>query len=268
MQRLLVKDPALRISNAEEVMHAVDEAALSLEPHVGPALRSSYPASVVDRPTPGPSSLTTLSSGAGSLVSPSRTLAVRPRVRWFAFAGIVATAGIALFLSSKFGGDSSGSKERPSEAASQAPPTSRSSEGVPTSAPVAEPFSAAVIATESAKVAGDAGEADVAKDAPAEGAFSSRLPYDADGEVSLSLDSAPPGAELVLDGRVLGKTPYRGALPRTARRITLTLRLSGYKDRKLAVRPNGPIAEMINLNEKVQRSDNDDRDNSIDPFAE
>ncbi len=268
VQRLLVKDPALRISNAEEVMHAVDEAVLTLEPHVEPALRGGYPPSVFDTPKPAPSSLTTLSSGAGSLGSPSRSLAARPRARWFAFAGIVATAGVLLFLSSKFGDDSSSSKEPPSEAASQAPSTSRSSEEVPTSAPAAEPVAVAVIATESAKVAGDTGEASVAKDAPAEGEVSGRLPHDGDGKVSFSLDSTPPGAELVLDGRVLGKTPYRGALPRTARRLTLTLRLSGYKDRKLVVRPNGPIAEMLTLDEKVQRPDDDDRDNSINPFAE
>lgn len=63
------------------------------------------------------------------------------------------------------------------------------------------------------------------------------------GVRSLFLDSRPADAEVLLDGRLLGKTPLRG-LSITTRGSTLLVRKAGYMDRHL---PIGPGKESLLL---------------------
>ena len=57
----------------------------------------------------------------------------------------------------------------------------------------------------------------------------------------------PSGAKLLRDGTVLGKTPYRGTLPRGDRATKLVLQLPGHRDYSITVRPNATIKESVKL---------------------
>jgi len=71
-----------------------------------------------------------------------------------------------------------------------------------------------------------------------------------------------------LAGSVLGKTPFRGTLPHGERDLTLVVRLRGYSDRTIVVRPDQPISKTIKLVAipKVQPPRN--RDYSVNPFSQ
>jgi hypothetical protein len=78
----------------------------------------------------------------------------------------------------------------------------------------------------------------------------------------------------VLDGDVLGTTPYRGALPRRDREIKLVVRLAGYADRIVVARESQPIRERVALVRKAApppapapaKGAKSDRDRSVNPF--
>jgi len=57
----------------------------------------------------------------------------------------------------------------------------------------------------------------------------------------------PPGAEVVRDGNVIGKTPYRDTLLRTGRDVRLVLRLRGYQPHPLTVHTTEPSSQNIKL---------------------
>jgi hypothetical protein len=84
--------------------------------------------------------------------------------------------------------------------------------------------------------------------------------------VDVLVESTPPGAQLVLNGVVLGKTPYRGALPRRTAEAALVLRLAGYADKTITVRPDHEIRERIKL-AKTVRNPIPERDQSLNPFS-
>jgi serine/threonine protein kinase len=78
--------------------------------------------------------------------------------------------------------------------------------------------------------------------------------------IDVYVESVPSGAQLLLGGAVLGRTPYRGTLEQRTGEIAFVLRLSGYADRTVTVRGSQPISERIKL-VKV-------RDQSVNPFAQ
>lgn len=84
--------------------------------------------------------------------------------------------------------------------------------------------------------------------------------------IDVLVESTPPGAQLLLNGVVLGKTPYRGALPRQTAEATLVLRLAGYADKTITVRPDHEIHERIKL-ARTARNPIPERDQSLNPFA-
>lgn len=69
--------------------------------------------------------------------------------------------------------------------------------------------------------------------------------------VDVAIDSIPPGAQVVLDGTVLGTTPYHGALPRGDREARLVVRLAGYADKVVVARASQPTAERVTLVRKI-----------------
>jgi serine/threonine protein kinase len=78
--------------------------------------------------------------------------------------------------------------------------------------------------------------------------------------IDVLVESVPRGAQVVLDGVVLGRTPYRGSLVRRTGDVALVLRLSGYADKTVTVRGSQSISERVKLVKE--------RDKSWNPFAQ
>jgi len=72
------------------------------------------------------------------------------------------------------------------------------------------------------------------------------IPSD-DATVDVSIDTTPPGAKVVLDGVVLGTTPYRGKLPRSDRQLKLAISLADHVDEIVAVDASRPITRHVHL---------------------
>ena len=87
--------------------------------------------------------------------------------------------------------------------------------------------------------------------------------------VAIAIESAPPGAQVVLDNEPVGTTPYRGTVARRDREGKLVVRLSGYADRIVIVRESQPIIERVTLVRKAAAAPakpKTDRDRSVNPF--
>ena len=88
--------------------------------------------------------------------------------------------------------------------------------------------------------------------------------------IDVAIDSKPIGAEVVLDGVVLGKTPYHGTLPRKDDAIALIVRLAGYTETKIDARANAPITQTVKLDKlrvRVAPHPSAGRDDSVNPFG-
>jgi hypothetical protein len=72
-------------------------------------------------------------------------------------------------------------------------------------------------------------------------------PTPAPTTVEVVLTSSPSGAEVVRDGNVIGKTPFRGALRRTDRDVKLVLRLRGHRDHPITVHTSAPSKQLVKL---------------------
>jgi hypothetical protein len=87
--------------------------------------------------------------------------------------------------------------------------------------------------------------------------------------VEVTVDSVPVGAQVLLAGAVLGKTPFHGTLPRREGDITLVLRLAGYLDRSVVVHADQPINQHIKLvRPTLTRPPRTNRDQSVNPFGD
>ena len=69
----------------------------------------------------------------------------------------------------------------------------------------------------------------------------------------------------MLNGSVIGKTPYRGAQSRRTGDVTLVLKLSGYADKTVTVRSDQAIHQRVEL-VKVPARNIPKRDQSVNPF--
>lgn len=65
--------------------------------------------------------------------------------------------------------------------------------------------------------------------------------------VDVSIDTTPSGARLFLDGALLGTTPYRGTLPRSDRRLELTISSADHVDEVITIDASRPVARHIHL---------------------
>src|SRR5262249_43937454 len=86
--------------------------------------------------------------------------------------------------------------------------------------------------------------------------------------VDVELDSSPPGADVVLDGALLGTTPFRGTITRRDRAVRLGVHLAGYADRTVVARASQSIAERVTLVRKPGSASKprSDGDRSVNPF--
>ena len=74
----------------------------------------------------------------------------------------------------------------------------------------------------------------------------------------MSLESVPPGAQVLIDGTVIGKTPYHGAIEQRTGNVAFVLRLAGYAEKTVTAPRNKPISERVKLVKP--------RDQSVNPF--
>jgi eukaryotic-like serine/threonine-protein kinase len=91
--------------------------------------------------------------------------------------------------------------------------------------------------------------------------------------IDVAVDSVPAGAQVLLAGTVLGKTPFHGTLPRRNGDVTLTVRLAGYADKSVAVRADHAVTETIKLVRSATspppaRPRKTNRDQSVNPFGD
>ena len=81
--------------------------------------------------------------------------------------------------------------------------------------------------------------------------------------VDVAVETAPPGATVELAGKVVGKTPFHGTLPRRDGYVPLVVRLEGYADRSVSVRADRAISTRVDL-VAVPRAPS--RDRGVNPF--
>jgi eukaryotic-like serine/threonine-protein kinase len=84
--------------------------------------------------------------------------------------------------------------------------------------------------------------------------------------LEVAIDSVPAGAQVLLDGAVLGTTPYRGAIPRRRGDATLVVRLAGYVDKRVVAHGDKPVQEKLKLRPTAVRPAAGDKDQSVNPF--
>jgi len=68
--------------------------------------------------------------------------------------------------------------------------------------------------------------------------------------VTLSIDTAPPGAEVIdSDGNVLGNTPFQGRFPAGSGTARLSLQKEGFRERRLTL----PLEQDQKLSVKLEK---------------
>lgn len=87
-------------------------------------------------------------------------------------------------------------------------------------------------------------------------------------KIDIEVDSVPAGAQVLVDGAVLGKTPFHGALPSRSGTTTVVLRLDGYGEKRVVVRGDQPVKERVKLGRLAPARRDADRDKSVNPFDE
>jgi hypothetical protein len=85
--------------------------------------------------------------------------------------------------------------------------------------------------------------------------------------VDVSVESVPSGAQVMLAGTVLGKTPFHGTLPHRNGDVTLLVRLAGYVDRSVVARAGQPISIKL-VKVAPARPPRGNRDQSVNPFGD
>jgi serine/threonine protein kinase len=82
--------------------------------------------------------------------------------------------------------------------------------------------------------------------------------------IDVEIDSEPAGAQVVLEGRVLGTTPFVRTLPRRDHGFRLEIRRAGYVSQKVVVGSSRPIS--VALVRDRSPSSPADRDRIVNPF--
>jgi hypothetical protein len=275
IQQLLAKSPAQRTQNAEAVIRAID--AITTE--------RAHPASVTGSGARAPvtsPSMTTL-SGAASTTRPIPTVPSRGRSRWLALAagGTVLAGIVAVAVVAQGGGDGATkivSYDSVSHAAAAPKPVPAGSVAAPT-APVPAPSTKSPGEGPAAPAAPAPARVEPARPAPASppavtaqrAHVEPAAPHPAApaATVEASVDSVPEGAQVLLGGAVIGKTPFHGTLPRRDGDVTLVLRLAGYTDKSVVVRADHAVSEHIKLVRPAPgRPPKTNRDQSVNPFGD
>jgi len=266
VDRLLAKAPADRVQTAEDLIRAID--AIVVEPPVAAMVSSGGVRLAMAAPTH-----TTL-SGAASTTQPSmrerRTVALV-----IATAAVIAVLVVALVTGR--------SRDAGPIAAQPAPSAPAPSAEPPPSRPASEP-KAAVVGARVVEPAAPARPDDppatteAMAPEPARSDATSPVPGKAEVpapplrvapappalvEVDVAIETTPPGATVELAGKLVGKTPFHGRLPRRDGSVPLIVRLEGYADKTLSVHADRAISARVDL---VAAPRVPSRDRGVNPF--
>ncbi len=228
--RFLEKDPAKRPASVTEGLRALEDAARGLGVPV-PIARTSGMATPTPAPsltggprTPSPdgsvgslptlAATDTLNDLRGSVLGAPPSKPARSGLV-LGLAGLAIAGAAALIVVKVMGGD-------------RAP-----------NASLAQPGRVAPV---------DAATRAPSPDAAAAVAISSlRRPDAAPVTVKVDLEGTPPGAEVVLDGRVLGRVPGPITLVRSELQVSLEIRARGYRTTRLLVTPSADDTRQVKL---------------------
>ncbi|MEO7731050.1 MAG: serine/threonine-protein kinase [Kofleriaceae bacterium] len=290
--RLLMKAPAQRVQTADELIRGID--AIVGGRGSGPMVTSASA-----RPAPAAPSMTTLSGAATTSESHPMPMLRGRRSRVLAIgAGVVAAmVVVALVVVATGTSDPArpGVTSRSTAAMRASSPTTPVTVA-PDPAPAPALPAAAPAAPTTAPAAPDPAPAPAAPDpaptpAPPDPAATPAAPTPAaqplpkpvarptpppaapvgDAKVDIDLDSVPAGAQVLLGGVVVGKTPFRGTLPRRPGDSAMVIRLEGYADRRVMLRADAALHErikLVRLPPPTTKPSRKDRDKSVNPFAE
>ena len=85
--------------------------------------------------------------------------------------------------------------------------------------------------------------------------------------ITVAIDSDPPGAQVIVGGRVLGITPYHGELARQAHDVRFVIRLAAYAERVVVANASQAISERVKLvRSGTRKPTRPDPDRTINPF--
>ena len=223
--QLLAKSPADRPQTAEQLIQMIDSVASQIVTGTQLALRGSMPV------MPAVQTPTTLSGAAQSVTTTGggrgRTVLIS------AIAAAVIGAAVIVFTV--------GSSSSPVE------PTAASA---PVTAPLA-PTPAPPTPTPAPPVA-------AVEPTPAP-----VPPPVTPATVELSISSTPAGADVIVDGKRLGTTPYKGTLPKADGDVKVTIRKGGFMDKLVTVSASAAINQTVKLDPKPRAQN---RDQSVNPF--
>jgi serine/threonine protein kinase len=260
VQRMLVKDPAQRMQSCEELIHAVDLATGGAQYRTGPRAPSHGPPLPTSPAIPPP---TTLSGAAqayqtgghyGHGTGPGTLPPQKSKTPIFVgLAAVLVIGGVIAIVATQGGGQKTKTETETGVASAKDPDPVDPPPDPP-------PQPAANIDAAAAQPAADIDAGAVAPPDPIQASIDAKIA------------STPPGATLLQNGKAIGKTPFTGSFPQGDGEITLVVKLSGYKDGKMVLRPSGPIDTSIKLEKKRGGGGGgrtgEDRDQSVNPFGD
>ncbi len=256
VQRLLVKDPAQRVQTAEEVIHAVDLATGGAAYRTGPRLGGGMPLPTSPA-IPPPTTL----SGASHGYMTGMAAAPTSKTGLFIGLGAVAVIGVVIAVVVAQGGGAG----KPAEPTLPLDPVAAFT--TPQVQPVTKPPDP--VATTTPPIDVKPPEAGVKPPDPVP-------PTPIQASVTVTIDSVPRGASVILAGKVIGKTPFTGDVAQSDGEVRFDVQLAGYKDSKLVAPANAAITGTVKLEKKKtggrpgggKGTGDGDRDQSVNPFGD
>jgi eukaryotic-like serine/threonine-protein kinase len=236
LQRLLAKAPPDRVQTAAEVIRIIDAAGAPRHRlraiTVPPVPQTPAPASaprIAPAETTSPVD-TTLSSAVTARRDPALRAPRRRLVLGGAAAVIIVIALAGVIALTAFGSSDESSTGTPASPLNET--VSSGSSGSSTAPPISSQDSP------STSTSTDAAISQQPPPTP-----EPRPP----ATVEVEITSSPSGAEVVSGGKVLGTTPFHGALPHTDLDVSLVLRLRGHVTRYINVNTGAPSKRYIQL---------------------
>ena len=236
VDRLLRKDQAQRVQTADEAIRLIDS-----------ALGGGSASGVI-------ATATTLSGATGETGNRTRTISVKVTI------GTLLVTGATIAIVVGASGDDVPST--PSAAISEQDVASTVEGASPPSAAVSVESAGPPLSTVPLRDAGaamptttlDAAVATITLDAAVEPAAT----------VAIKLATAPRGAQVIVNGTSLGKTPCTITLPRSIERTTITFRIASFRDTTIAIVPDADVVKAVKLKPAPKPQPTDDQ--SVNPF--
>ncbi|HEY4176574.1 MAG TPA: serine/threonine-protein kinase [Kofleriaceae bacterium] len=89
--------------------------------------------------------------------------------------------------------------------------------------------------------------------------------------VKLDVDSDPEGAQVFLNGAVLGTTPFHGEVPGASKATSFVVKAAGYQDKRVTFTPDHAVSEKVKLAKVAavqpkQPTTKPGKNDSVNPF--